>query len=453
MEGPEDLGRPRRQLSLFDTTAIIVGIIIGSGLYESTPLIASNAENQTSLLLVWILGGLFALVGALCYAELATTYPAEGGDYVYLTRGFGRPMGFLFAWVQLWIVRPGAVGAMAYVFGKYATQLASLGEHSLLIYAVAALVALAAINILGVRLGKWTQNVLTSAKVLGLLTVVAVGLFFVPPVEAQPIAEVGGGGFTLAMILVLYTYGGWNEMSYVAAEVRDPEKNIVRALLLGSTTVAAIYVLVNLAFTHALGFQGVRDSKAVAADVARLALGEGGARAISLLICISALGAINGMIFTGARIYSALGKDHRLFARLGRWSPRFGTPVAAVCLETTVTILLVAAVGIINAGIASRSGFERLVTFTAPAFWLFLMLTGVSLLVLRTRDGQRPRPFRVPGYPVTPLIFCGAAAFMVYSSVTYAIAVRSHEAWWSIGMLVLGVVVSWVEARRTRPWT
>jgi amino acid transporter len=280
-----------------------------------------------------------------------------------------------------------------------------------------------------------------------------VGLFFVDPVETQPIKDAGGGGFMLALILVLYTYGGWNEMSYVAAEVRHPDKNIVRALLLGSMSVAAIYLLVNLAFTQALGFQGVRDSQAVAADVARLALGEWGARAISVLICVSALGAINGMIFTGARIYSALGKDHRLFARIGRWSPRFGTPVAAVCLETTVTILLVTAVGIINSGSESRSGFERLVTFTAPAFWSFLTLTGLSLFVLRTHDGQRPRPFRVPLYPITPLIFCCASAFMVSSSMMYAISQRSREAWWSIGMLALGAAISWFEERKNRPWT
>jgi len=262
-DGVEDLGRPRRQLSLFDTTAIIVGIIIGSGLYESSPFIASNVSDQLQLLNVWIFGGIFALIGSLCYAELATTYPAEGGDYVYLTRGFGRPMGFLFAWVQLWIVRPGAVGAMAYVFGKYATQLRSLGEHSLLIYAVAALIILATVNILGVQLGKWTQNVLTSAKVLGLLTIVTVGLFLVAPIDVEPIKPAGGGGFKLALILVLFTYGGWAEMSYVAAEVRNPEKNIVRALVLGTCSVAAIYVMVNISFTHALGFQGMRDSPAV----------------------------------------------------------------------------------------------------------------------------------------------------------------------------------------------
>lgn len=473
-DGPDDRGRPKRQLSLFDTTAIIVGIIIGAALYESSPFIASNVGDQFQLLtewlatqeiqvdwlpmwgdqawliIAWLIGGALALIGALCYAELASTYPAEGGDYVYLTRGFGRPIGFLFAWAQLWIVRPGAVGAMAYVFGKYATQLKPLGQHSLLIYAVAALVVLATVNILGVRLGKWTQNILTSAKVLGLLGVVVVGLFFVSPAEIPAVKPAGGGGLRVALIIILFTYGGWAEMSYVAAEVRNPEKNIVRALLLGTISVATIYVLVNLAFIHALGLQGFRNSETVAADVAKLGWRDWGAEGISLLICVSALGAINGMIFTGARIYSALGKDHRVFARIGRWSPRFGTPIAAICLETTVTILLVTTVGIIHTrqGMDVRSGFERLVVFTAPVFWWFLMLTGFSLLVLRATDRQRPRPFRVPGYPMTPLVFCCVSGFMVASSVSYAVSQPSIEACWSIGMLIVGAIISWYEANR-----
>ena len=201
---------------------------------------------------------------------------------------------------------------MAYVFGRYATQLYPLGSHSFTLYAAGSVTIISIINILGVREGKWTQNILTAAKLLGLAVVVGVGLTCTVPAEdAVPVAaEHENANLGLALILIVFTYGGWNDMAYVAAEVRNPQRNIVRALLLGVLAVATVYVSVNLAFLHALGLAGVAASHAVAADVAALGLGEWGRRGIALLICVSTLGAINGMIFTGARIYYAMGRDH-----------------------------------------------------------------------------------------------------------------------------------------------
>ena len=272
------LATPERRLSLVDTTSMIVGIIIGSGLYETTPVIAGNVPAAHWLIAGWLLGGLFALVGSLCYAELATAYPADGGDYVYLTRAFGRGAGFMFAWAQLWVIRPGSIGAMAYVFGRYATQLYPLGSHSFTLYAAGSVTIISIINILGVREGKWTQNILTAAKLLGLAVVVGVGLTCTVPAEdAVPVAAAHeNANLGLALILIVFTYGGWNDMAYVAAEVRNPQRNIVRALLLGVLAVATVYVSVNLAFLHALGLAGVAASHAVAADVAALGLGEWG---------------------------------------------------------------------------------------------------------------------------------------------------------------------------------
>lgn len=443
---------PQRHLTLFDSTSIIVGIIIGAGIYESTPLIAQNVPGVAGLLGAWLLGGFLSFVGALCYAELATAYPRAGGDFVYLTRSFDRPIGFLFAWAQLWVVRPGSIGAMAFIFARYANHLVPLrvGEaesSGLLIYAVASVLVLSFINLLGVQQGKWTQNILTTAKVLGLLLVAGVGLLFsAPPAPpAAAAAEPSSPNFGLAMIFVLFAFGGWNEMAYVGAEVRDPKKNILRALTLGTVAVAAIYILVTLAFLHALGLEGTRNSKAVAAEVLDLGLGGWGDRLISLLISISALGAINGQIFTGARIYYAMGKEHPLFSVLGRWNARLGTPVWSLVVQGVITLAVIVGFGWMGAD----KGFQRMVIFTTPVFWIFLVMVGQSLFVLRRHEPHTPRPYRVPLYPIPPILLCLSSLYMVFTSVDYAMQPfnRSYEAFWSIGLLLAGVVMCFFDPK------
>lgn len=463
---PESPAAPRRQLTLYDSTCIIVGIIIGAFFYETSPDIAKSVagggwllrvapwgeevfgvwmSEAACLIGVWLLGGLLSLIGALCYAELATAYPKEGGDYVYLTRAFGRKWGFLFAWAQLWVVRPGSIGALAYVFGRYANEIWPLGEGArpLMIYAAASIAVLTGINILGVREGKWTQNLLTAVKVLGLVAIFLVGMWFSSADTSATTApkSTSGADFRLAMILILYTYGGWNEMAYVGAEVRNPKKNILRALVLGTVCVTAIYALVTLAFVHGLGFQGTSNSKAVAADVLRLGLGEAGGRAISLLICISTLGAINGMVFTGARIYYAMGTEHRLYAALGSWSRRFGTPVWSLAIQAAITLALVIAFGLYE------GGFKSLVIFTTPVFWIFFLLVGVSLFVLRYRESDTPRPYRVPWYPILPLLFCLSSLFMVYASLSWAVDNRGYEAIWAVALVLIGLVLCFYDPR------
>jgi basic amino acid/polyamine antiporter, APA family len=440
---------PRRQLTLWDSTSIIVGIIIGAGIYESSPLIASCVPSPAWLIGAWLLGGVISLIGALCYTELATTYPQSGGDYVYLTRAFGRGTGFLFAWAQLWVIRPGSIGAMAFVFARYANRLWPISSQTdeplaLMIYACGATAILSIINILGVQQGKWTQNLLTGVKVLGLVAIVGVGLWFSAPTSAASAPKPAASNFEFAMILILFTYGGWSEMAFVAAEIRNPEKNILRALVLGTVAVTAIYVMVNLAFLSALGFEGFRGSKAVAADVLQNAVGDWASRVISLLICLSALGACNGNIFTGSRIFYAMGTDHRLYAFLGRWSDRFGTPVWSLVVQAAITVALIVGFG------QTEGGFSRMVNFTNVAFWTFLMLVGVSVFVLRAREPNTPRSYRVPGYPVTPVLFCLSSLFMLYSSLSYAISNRSNEAYWAIGLLLIGLGLSFHAARRPK---
>ena len=447
-DAPSSGAAPQQRLTLFDSTAIIIGIIIGSGVYKTAPMIAGSVPGPLAVLGVWLAGGLFALIGSLCYAELATMFPAEGGDYVFLSRAYGRPVGLLFAWCELWVVRPGSIGSLAFVFADYANQVFPLGPHSLACYAAGAIAALSAINILGVATGKWTQNFLTVAKVVGLLAVVAIGFLHTAP-EAPLAKPPSAPNWGLAMILILYAYGGWNDMAYVGAEVRDPQKNIFRALILGTCAVTLIYVLVNAAFLHALGFDGLRQANAVAADVARLGAGQWGAKGVSLLVAVSALGAVNGMIFTGGRIYYAMGKEHRLFASLGRWSPRLGTPAWSLAAQGAITIAVVLGFGLAP-GDGEGSGFERMVYFAVPAFWMFLLLVSLSLIVLRFRDPDRPRPHRAILYPLTPIIFAGCCLFMLHASVTYAWSNRSGEAFWSFGLIAAGLVVCVVDQLHSR---
>ena len=243
------------------------------------------------------------------------------------------------------------------------------------------------------------------------------------------------------MVFVLWTYGGWNEIAYVAAEVKDPHRNILRSLLLGLCGVTVIYLLVNGAFLYSLGFLGLKSSEAVASDVLAIGFGEQGARLIAALVVISALGALNGFIFTSPRVYYAMGTEHRLFAPLGRWSKRFGTPVAALIFQCVIILALII-------GFGSSAGFETMVKFTAAVFWFFLFVTGIALFVLRYKDSEIERPCPVIGYPLVPILFCLSSAYMINASVSYA----PRETFYAVVVLLLGLPIyylsRWQERRK-----
>jgi len=442
---------PKRELSLFDSTSIIVGIIIGSGIYQMAPDIAKGAGSAWGVIALWVVGGLLSLCGAMSYAELATAYPVAGGDYVYLTKAYGRWAGFLFGWAQLTVVRPGDIAVMAFAFATYIRAiydpLAAYPGISQRLFAGVAVLVLTIINILGVTQGKWTQNLLTTAKALGLLAIVGIAL--IAPHATQTTAEVSALPISLALILVLFTYGGWNEMAYVAAEVKNPRRNIVRALVTGTVAVITLYLLVNGAFLYTLGYAGLAGSKAVASDSISTVFPVVGSRLISALVCISALGAVNGLVFTGARISYAMGEDYRMFKALGRWDPRTGTPVWALAVQGAIALGLILAFG----------GYLDAVLYTAAAVYAFYLGTSLSVIVLRFREPKVERSYRVTGYPVTPLIFSGVCGLLIYSSINYARAVKPTSLKVLAVMLVAGLLVYWLTllvpsltgARKMRP--
>jgi APA family basic amino acid/polyamine antiporter len=433
---------PVPTLGLADAVAIIVGIVVGAGVFRTPSLVAANAASEGAVLLIWIAGGLVSLVGALCYAELATAYPHAGGDYHFLTRAYGRRLAFLYAWSRITVVQTGSVALLAFVFGDYATEILPLGSHSPAVYAAVAVVALTALNLLGVREGTRTQNLLTAVEVSCLVIVIIAGLLWAAPAtDAATAATTTGASagsasasFGLAMVFVLLTYGGWNEAAYVSAEMRGARRQMAWALILSIGIITGLYVLVNVAYLRGLGLGGVAQSEAVAADLMERSVGAGGAQFVSLLIAVSALTSANATVITGARTNYALGRDFRVFRFLGRWHERANTPTNALVVQGVIALALVLV------ATTERDGFRVMVEYTAPVFWSFFLLTGLALIILRVREPNTPRPFRVPLYPVTPLLFCAACAYMLQSSLAYT----GRGALVGVALLLTGVPVLWL---------
>jgi amino acid transporter len=423
-----------RKLGVWDGISVVVGIVVGVSLFKVPAAVFGSVTTAWEGLGVWALGGLLSAVGALCYAELASSNPESGGDYVYLSKAYGRPVGFLFGWAQLAGILTGSIGAMAFVFAEYAEVFGiGIGRAAL---AVAVVVALTIPNLLGVDLGRRVQNTLTLVKVAGIACILAAG--FLTSGEAEPVGlEASHVDFGFALILVLYAYGGWNDAAFVVAELREPQRDAPRVLLAGTLLITLLYLAVNGAYLAALGFGGLRAVDAPAAAVMGAATGDLGERAMGALVLVSALGAVQGLLFTGSRIYARLGRDHALFSGLAQWHPRYGTPIRALVLQSAFTVVWVVAVGTERGraaldGVAVAvgqspfpwdrfgGGFETLVAATAPLFWAFFLASGVALFVLRWREPDTPRPFRVPLFPLTPLVFCGSCLYMLDASLSYA---------------------------------
>jgi amino acid transporter len=406
---------PQPALSVFDAISLTIGIVVGAGIFSLPSLVASQTTSGSMMLMAWAFGGLISLAGALVYAELATAYPHAGGDYHFLGRAFGRRVSFLFAWARMAVIQTGSIALLAFVFGDYATRVMPLGSYSSEIYAGLIIVLLTGLHMMGVRQGTRVQDLLTVVEVLGVLLVVVTGLFLTGAAPAPAAAAAPStGSLGLMMVFILLTYGGWNEAAYVSAELRDVRRNMVRALVISIVVITALYAAINLAYLRTLGLEGMAASSQIAADVMGRVFGPAGAVVISILVAISALTSANATIFTGARTSYAFGRDFSTFKFLGRWSPQGSTPRNALIVQGLIALILV----VVGAG--TRQGLSTAVDYTAPVFWFFFLLTGISLFVLRRKEPRTARPFRVPLFPLTPLIFCAASAYLLYSAVVYA---------------------------------
>ena len=435
-------------LSVWDAVSLIVGIVVGISIFKVPSAVFSNVSSPLEGFGLWALGGLLSWAGALCYCELAVTYPRTGGEYVYLTQAFGRWAGFLFGWVQLTAILPSNMGVMAFVFGDYSCRALGRSKEEAAWFALASVVVLTCVNLVGLRLEKRVLNLLSVAKMFGLLSLIVAGVYAYCFRSSPPIPEIvstptSGGSLGLAMVFILYAFGGWNDAAFVAAEVRDVKRNVPRALRWGIGLITILYLTVNLAYVAGLGWEGVRNSETPASDLLELAGGWG--RLFDLLVMLSALGAINGLLFAGSRMVAALGDDHHIFGLLGRHGTH-NVPRSAVIALGGIAALLIFTVGT-SQGQSSldslfqmlrlpsvpwaryHGGFETLLAAFAPTFWTFFALTGLSLFVLRYRDPNRERPFRVPLYPLTPAVFISVCLWMIWRSAQYA-------EWLSVGGVI-----------------
>ena len=409
---------PKAHLRPCDALALTVGMVVGIGVFRAPSLVALRLDDPVVILALWAGGAAFMLIGLLCYAELASAWPDAGGEYHFLTRAYGPALAYLFAWSRLAVIQTGSIAMVAFVLGDYAQRLQSLGSHGSSIYAALGVLGLTAVNVTGTRITARAQNALAAilvatamiAGVLGFAILPAPQAEYLPSTAAEPASMVSALGF--AMIFIMLTYGGWNEASYLSAEITDVKRNMLRVALVASGVIGAVYLLLNAAYLKVLGVGALRASDAVGADYMARLLGPPGAMAISGIIIVAALSTMNATIFTGARSAYALGRDHAPFSLLGRWKARAQGPVNALLVQCALSLVL------IGFGTMTRKGFSTMVDFTAPVFWFFLTIVGIALFVLRQRHGDQGG-FRVPFYPLTPALFCLGTAYMLYASLSY----------------------------------
>lgn len=403
----------KRQLGFFDATMINVGTIIASAIFIVPAGIALGLHATSLTVLVWIVGGIVSLLGALSIAELAAAMPRAGGAFVYLTEAYGPVWGYLYGWANGTVINPASIAAIAVGFAGYLGFFVPLGAWGIKAIAIGSILALTLLNSLGVRAGALTQNVLTVLKIGILVALILIG-FALPGghvANFAPVWPTGSwssivGPFGVAMVAALWAYDGWIETTYVAGEVTDPGRNLPRAIIVSTVIAIALYVLVTVSFTYVLSPAKVAGSALVASDAAQVTLGRLGAGLVAAAILISTLGANNGIVLTAARIPYAMARDGVMFRLLGRVSPRYHTPVPSLLVQAAISILL-----------TFTGTYDQLFTYVIFTEFLFYALMCAAVIRLRQTAPGLERPYRAWGYPVTPLLFIVFAAWLVGNTI------------------------------------
>jgi len=436
---PDPAEKLPRQLGLLSATAVLIGSTIGSGIFRSPAGIAAKVPGALPLLSVWVAGGFFALCGALTLAEIAGAFPQTGGVYVFLREAWGRGTAFLFGWAELVVIRAASYGAISTTFAEYFFRVLgydpSVAPTSTYVHWVAAvaIAITATLNILGLRWGSLVQNLTTAAKYGGLLFIIVLALAIGLPQSGghfTPLLPEGSfhlGAFGLALVSVLWAYDGWEDVTFVAGEVRDPRRVMPRAIIMGTLAVVSIYLLANVAYLSVLDVQGIAHSKLVAAEVAQRLIGPVGVVFVSVTVMLSTFGTLNGSILTSPRIFFAMADDRLLFSAFGRVHPRYRTPSRAIVLSACLGVVFVLFLP-----------FEDLADTFVTAIVPFLALAVLGVFRLRRRADYDP-PFRVPGYPLVPLLFVASTAALLLN----AIIDPTSRVWTLIvlGIVLLGVPV------------
>lgn len=443
--------RLARRLGLWSAVAVVVGSTIGSGIFRTPASIAQRIEDVPLFFLAWVLGGAVALAGALTYAELAAAFPRSGGIYVFIREAFGPLPAFLFGWAELWIIRPGAFGAIGITASAYTLRTLGLDPHATVLGVLRAeqllgaafILVVAAVNYYGIHRGAILQNVSTALKVGALFGLILLGLVLgraadtgAGGVLAQR-AAVGASPFLLAMVVILWAYDGWADLSFVGGEVRDPARNLPRALVIGTGTVVALYLAANAVYLYLIPMAEMRGAELVAADVAARLIGPVGVVLVSATIAVSTFGTLNGSMMTAPRIFYALAEDGLFPRAIARVDPVTRSPVGAVVLATVLGVVFI-----------SVRTFTELAEQFVIGIWPFYALAVAAVFVLRRRRPDLERPYRVRGYPWVPALFLLASLFLLGNYLVTEPAAFAID----VGLIVIGIPV-FVVWRRRRPRT
>ena len=420
-----------RVLRFPDLIFIVIGTVIGSGIFLVPGGVLRESGGDVGIaLLVWLVGGILSLLGALTYGELGAMDPQAGGLYVYLRDSFGRLPAFLYGWALFFVIGSGSVATLAAAFARYVQQFVPLGPWSAKLVAVGMIAVVAAVNVRGTRRGADVQNWSTAIKTVALLLLSALLLLggrrlgdpdiavFTTPVTGELLAGAG-----VALVAVLWAYEGWHYVTFSAGETVNPQRDFARGIVSGTAIVIVVYLLANLAYIAALGPAGVMQSTRVAADAVNTLFGNPWGQLVTIPILISIFGAANGIALTEPRVFYAMARDGVFFQTLARVHPRFGTPALAIIASAAWSAVL-----------ALTGTFEQLLTYVVFAGWAFYALAAASIFVYRRRRPDAPRPFRTPGYPVTPVVFIVVSAAIVLNTLV----AQPAQALLGLGIILLG---------------
>jgi APA family basic amino acid/polyamine antiporter len=452
LTGVEGARRPsgpslQRVLGLWSAISIVIGTVIGSGVFLVPSAMIQYVGSVRNLFLVWVIAGVLSLFGALTYAELAAAMPEAGGEYVYLREAYGPFWGFLYGWTQFWVAKSGSIATLAAGFYTYLTVFVpalaatvftvplhigpggSLLEiHYGQLIAIALILLLAGVNYIGVRSGGNVQLFVTAVKMLLIAAIVLVGLFSGRGDFSHfnmHIASVGGmAGFFAAMVSALWAYDGWNNVSMVSSEIRHPQRNLPRALIFGTSAVIATYLALNISYFYVLSPAQVASSHRVAGDMLLSLYGNAASRAVAIAVMISIFAALNGSILSGSRVPYAMARDGLFFRYAATVHPKYKTPGHAMillCLWSCIVVL--------------SGWFDDLYNFVIFGSWILYAMTALSVIVLRRKRPDLPRPYRVIGYPLVPVLFTGVAALLLVSTLQ----TRPRESLMGLGLMALGV--------------
>ena len=429
-------------IGLARATAMVVGTIVGASIFVQPSLVSGAVPTTWGVLFVWAFAGILTLIGALVCAELSSAFPKTGGVYVYLREAYSPAVAYLWGWAMFWTMHSGIIAAIATVVGRYAGHFVPLGDQGTRAVGVTAILLLTAVNYIGVRQGSALQTFFTVIKLLAILGIIALGVWFAVtsaeadarvPRSASPVPTLAG--VVAAMVAGLFAYGGWHMVTYAAEETKDATRTIPRSLLVGTLIVTVAYIAVNASYLAVLPMDTVTQSTRVAADFADAVTGAGGGKAISALVLLSALGGMTGIILAGPRVYLAMARDGLLFRWVGELHPRYRTPHRALLLQ-----------GVWSSVLVLTGTYRVLFTRVVYTEWIFFALMAASLFLFRRRAGYAPA-YRVWGFPVLPGIFVASSAFIVLHQLWR----EPKEASYGLAMVAAGLPVYWIWTRMTSP--